>query len=385
MIKKQMLVGLLALATVGMLTGCGGAAATATATDVPVVAQAGENTVVAEAVIEPAQWNDVRFDVPGIVAEMLVQEGDTVAAGDPLARLDTASLQRAVEQAETALRQAEIALEQLQEPVEEADVRRAQNAVAQAAAALNAAQLNLQAVQNSPLLNESLEDAQQAYDDAKERYDISLERYNRGEIDYWYVDHDQQIYEDAQLALERVQQQGDAQETATRNEVTRAAQAYQEAEDGLARLLEGADALAVESAEVAVQAAQVALDEAQGNLEKASLEAPFAGTVTAVNVKAGDVVAAGQSGCVVATLDQLQARTTDLTELDVARVAVGQTATVTVDALPGQEFAGTVDEIALQAGDYRGDVVYAVTVTLTGVGDAPLRWGMTALVEIQTQ
>jgi multidrug efflux pump subunit AcrA (membrane-fusion protein) len=372
---------MLLLATV--LAGCGGAA-TAAATEVPVVSQAGEDTVVAEAVIEPAQWNDVRFDIPGIVAEVLVQEGDTVAAGDPLARLDSASLERAVAQAETALRQAEIALEQLQEPAEEADVRRAENTVAQAAAALSAAQLSLQAVQNSALLNEALEDAQQAYDDAKERYEISLARYNRGEIDYWYVDHDQQIYEDAQLALERVQQQGDAQQTAARNEVQRAVQAHQEAQDALARLQEGADVLAVESAEVAVQAAQVALDEARSNLEQATLQAPFAGTAAAVNVKVGDVVAAGQNGFVVATLDQLQARTTDLTELDVARVAVNRPATVTVDALPGQEFGGVVDEIALQAGDYRGDVVYAVTVVLNDVGDAPLRWGMTALVEIDT-
>jgi HlyD family secretion protein len=383
--KKRMLIVLLALATVGMLTGCGGAAATATATEVPVVAQTGANSVVAEAVVVPAEWNDVRFDIPGVVAEVLVQEGDVLEAGDPLARLDSADLERAVEQAQMALRQAQIALEQLQEPPDEADVRRAQNGVSQAAAALNTAQLNLQAVQNSPLLNESLEDAQKAYDEAKRRYDISLARYNRGEIDYWYVDHDRQIYEDAQLALERVQQQGAAQEAAARNEVTRAAQAYQEAQDALARLLEGAKPSEIEAAEVAVQVAQVALDEAQSSVQKATLAAPFAGTVAAVNVKVGDVVAAGQSGFVVATLGQLQARTTDLTELDVARVAVGQAATVTVDALPGQEFAGTVSEIALQAGDYRGDVVYAVTVALDEVGDAPLRWGMTTLVEIQAQ
>jgi hypothetical protein len=52
--------------------------------------------------------------------------------------------------------------------------------------------------------------------------------------------------------------------------------------------------------------------------------------------------------------------------------------------LPDEVFAGTVSEIALQPGDYRGDVVYAVTVDLADV-DAPLYWGMTALVEIQTQ
>jgi len=319
------------------------------------------------------------------VAQVLVQEGSVVEAGAPLAQLETTDLERAVERARMSLRQAEIALEQLQEPAEEADVRQAQNAVDQAAAALNAARLNLQAVLNSPLLNESLEDAQKAYDDAKQRYETTLARYNRGEIDYWYVDHDRQLYEDAELALKRVQQQAAAQEAAARNEVTRAQQAYQEAQDALARLLEGARPAEIEAQELAVQAARLALEEAQSALEKATLKAPFAGTVTAVNVKAGDVVAAGQSACVLATLDRLQARTKDLTELDVARVKVGDVAKVTVDALPGREFTGKVSEIALQAGDYRGDVVYAVTVALDDVGDAPLRWGMTALVEIRTE
>ncbi len=381
MTRKALFIGIWLLA-LGGLTGCGGAT-TATPTDVPVVAQGGEGSVVAEAVIEPARWNDVRFGISGVVAQVFVQEGSVVEAGTPLAQLETADLERAVERARMSLRQAEIALEQLQEPPDEADIRQAQNAVDQAAAALDAARLNLQAVLNSPLLNEALEDAQKAYDDAKQRYEATLARYNRGEIDYWYVDHDRKLYEDAELALRRVQQQGAAQQTAARNEVTRAQQAYQEAQDALARLLEGARS-EIEAAELAVRAAQLALAEAQDNLARATLTAPFAGTVTAVNVKGGDVVAAGQSACVLATLDQLQARTTDLTELDVARVAVGQPATVTVDALPGEEFTGKVSEIALQAGDYRGDVVYAVTVALDDVGDAPLRWGMTALVEIDT-
>jgi hypothetical protein len=58
---------------------------------------------------------------------------------------------------------------------------------------------------------------------------------------------------------------------------------------------------------------------------------------------------------------------------------------VSVDALKEEEFAGVVSEIALQPGDYRGDVVYAVTVDLTDADDSPLRWGMTALVEIETR
>lgn len=68
-----------------------------------------------------------------------------------------------------------------------------------------------------------------------------------------------------------------------------------------------------------------------------------------------------------------------------AQIAEGQPVTVTVDGLPELALAGSVREIGLQAADYRGDVVYAVTVELNGVSDAPLRWGMTAVVEIEAR
>jgi hypothetical protein len=57
---------------------------------------------------------------------------------------------------------------------------------------------------------------------------------------------------------------------------------------------------------------------------------------------------------------------------------------VTVDALPDVELRGHVIRIGLQSVDYRGDVTYPVYVELDD--DTPeLRWGMTAMVEIETQ
>jgi hypothetical protein len=84
---------------------------------------------------------------------------------------------------------------------------------------------------------------------------------------------------------------------------------------------------------------------------------------------------------VLATLDQLRVRTTDLTELDVARLAAGQSALVTVDAFPDLQLKGYVGRIEEQSVDYQGDVTYPVYVEL--YEDTPgLRWGMTAMVEI---
>ncbi len=388
MSKRLPWVGLLILAIAGVLVGCGGGQATETVApdDVPVVASEAEGKVVAEAVIEPYRWSELRFDVSGDVVEVLVQEGEMVAAGDVLVRLETGDLERAVARAELDLRRAQLRLEQLREPADPADVRQAEHAVEQAAAALKEAQLGLAAVRDDPILHETLEDAQDIYEDFQHKYEARLAMYERGDMDYYFVDQAQEWRDDAKLNLDRIRKQGDLRVQEALNQVQRAQQAYQEAQGELERLLKGADEQDVEAAELEVAAAELACEEARSNLENTTLRAPFAGVVTKLDVGIGDKVSPGQVVLVLATLDRLEARTVDLVELDVAQVKVGQPAVVKVDALPDVEFAGVVREIALQAEDYRGDVVYAVAVEIapTDTNDAPLRWGMTAMVEIET-
>jgi multidrug resistance efflux pump len=138
--------------------------------------------------------------------------------------------------------------------------------------------------------------------------------------------------------------------------------------------------------QVLVQKAEIGVETLKLTMEDAELTAPFAGTVVDVQVEVGDQVNPGQVVIVLATLGELEIHTTDLTELDVAQVAIGQPVAITVDALSDREFAGQVDEIALQGQDYRGDVVYEVTVTLDdGQESGTLRWGMTTMVEIKTK
>jgi multidrug efflux pump subunit AcrA (membrane-fusion protein) len=141
----------------------------------------------------------------------------------------------------------------------------------------------------------------------------------------------------------------------------------------------------IAQAKTRLQQAELAVDQLELQLQDAELRAPFAGTVVEVWAKAGDQVIPDETAIVLATLDQLQVRTTDLSELDVAHVAVGQPVTVTMDGLPGREFAGVVRKIALQAREHHGDVVYDATIELTEPEPTEaLRWGMTAAVKIQT-
>lgn len=136
-------------------------------------------------------------------------------------------------------------------------------------------------------------------------------------------------------------------------------------------------------AEQELETARKSLETAQAELTQATLVAPFGGTVTSVSVKPGEFVQPGQVVVVLAKLDSLQVETTDLSELDVATVRIGQSATVYIEALD-EEFSGVVAAISPISNTIGGDVVFKVTIQLN---EQPkeLLWGMSADVEIQTE
>jgi hypothetical protein len=73
--------------------------------------------------------------------------------------------------------------------------------------------------------------------------------------------------------------------------------------------------------------------------------------------------------------------TTDVSELDVVRVAVGDRATITFTALPGVEETGTVDSIEARGTDNNGEINFAVTIQPDSYLPQ-LRWNMSATVSI---
>jgi HlyD family secretion protein len=78
----------------------------------------------------------------------------------------------------------------------------------------------------------------------------------------------------------------------------------------------------------------------------------------------------------------LWVETTDLDEIDVARVDVGQEVDVTFDALPDRVFTGRVKRISPMAESDGGGVNYTAIVELQEL-DPAIRWGMTAFVDIE--
>ncbi len=118
---------------------------------------------------------------------------------------------------------------------------------------------------------------------------------------------------------------------------------------------------------------------ARAALAGTEVRAPFAGTLTNLEVKLGEHVASAQSVATLGDLTGWVVKTTDLTEIDVVNVTEGEPVTVTFDAIPGRTFTGRVSTIAQNYAERQGDVVYTATIVLNQ-RDPAMRWGMTAQV-----
>ena len=138
----------------------------------------------------------------------------------------------------------------------------------------------------------------------------------------------------------------------------------------------------IDQIEVRLEQARWAVAQIEQQIADAELRAPFAGTVGAVDVRAGELVQPGQPLVVLGDLNTLRVETTDLDEIDVVQVAAGQEAAIVFDALPDQVIVGHVTRISPMAESRSGGVQYRAVLELQEL-DPALRWGMTAFVDIE--
>jgi HlyD family secretion protein/macrolide-specific efflux system membrane fusion protein len=143
---------------------------------------------------------------------------------------------------------------------------------------------------------------------------------------------------------------------------------------------------------VAVQTATVAFNAASDRLRYTRILAPMDGTVTERGIQPGEVVVPGVQATfegkallTVADLSTLIVKT-DLNQIDVAKVKLGQKVTLTLDALPGKSYEATITKIApasITPKDKQVDV-FPVEATLAKA-DALIKPGMTADVRIHIE
>jgi HlyD family secretion protein len=134
----------------------------------------------------------------------------------------------------------------------------------------------------------------------------------------------------------------------------------------------------LESARFTVDQASAALRDARSNLAKTTIMAPMSGRITRLNVEQGETAVPGtfsKDAALLLTISDMSVLETlvKVDETDVARISVGDSAQVQIDAFPDTTFTGRVVEIsnssvkgvAQQASDQAID--YEVTIQL----DAP--------------
>ncbi len=366
-----------------ILSACGGQEETPTPQPdlLPVEA------VIAEGHLVPNDDLTLSFTVHGKVAEIMVSEGDMVREGDVLIRLADR------EQAEAALAAAQLELTIVQQNYDEFVRTEGLGRADAWEAYMDAQEVRAEAERDWEDLNvdnieDRIEDREADVKDRKEDLDDAQEEFDK----YANLDEDNSKRKNAEDDLERAQEDynealRDLEEETRERDTVRAAldqalAAEAEAKHQYEISLDGpnAEQLALLDARLSNAKAQVA--SAENALANYELKAPFDGDVMDLNVSVNETVGPETWAVIVADTSQWYIETSDLTELEVVDVAVGQNVSILADALPEVDMSGVVEEVSQSFKSQGGDILYTVRIRMDDV-DPRMRWGMTVEVTFE--
>jgi HlyD family secretion protein len=294
---------------------------------------------------------DVRVapQVGGRLTEVAVAEGDRVAAGALIAKLDTSDTEITLRRAEADRDQAVAALKLLEAGARAEDIRQARAQAESAQADVVAAESELQSatadLQRFEALLESNSGSRKQRDDAATRRDVAAARVN--------------------AARER----GRA------------------ANEGVARLRAGARPEEIAGARARVAASDAQIAALKKSLSDAVLTSPVAGIVTAKLADAGETIAPRTPVVAITDLDHVWANVY-VDEPVVPRLRLGQPVTLVTDA--GQRLEGSITFISpkaeftprnVQTAAERSKLVYRIKVS-TDNRDGVLKTGMPVEAEL---
>lgn len=359
-------------------------------------------TVSGTGAILPSREVPLLFELTAPVVEVLVKAGDTVQAGDVIARLDATDFDASVEEAEIAVQFQEIALQALTAPPRDVDI-------AAAEAAVNVAQASYNAALSTGTSPQQVEIARlQAELSRNQLWQTQLQR-DGGHIilpelppdlppeitDLINRTVDQLNAQNAAQFLTPLEQleygiqisDANAEAAASRGpdlgSLNGANSGRVQAQIALDNLLAGAGDSQLQRAQIDLDQAQLALERAHAARDAAVLTAPFAGVIAQNNLLVGQFPPGGLPAVL---LVDTSAYFIDLAidEIDVLQIQAGQPVEIALDALPEAEITGIVERVSLTPTRLGELVTYVVRVKLDPT-DALIRMGMTATARITTQ
>lgn len=281
---------------------------------------------------------DIASVIPARVSRVLVDEGQSVSAGETLALLTQAATSFEVEVRRGALQRAEAVLRDLEAGARPAEVRQSSAEVTLAEA----------------------EAARLARDHARA----------------------QALYDGGAISRQELE--------AARTQATVAAQRVSAARQGRQLVVEGTRPERIRAARADVATARAALDAARGTAAELALVAPANGTIIRRLADPGETVGPGEPVLTVGKTDSLWVRIY-LGPADVARIRVGDEAQATLDDFPSRSFSGRVAAIAARAEftprvalteRERADLLFGVKVALVDPSGA-LKAGLPVTVRVQ--
>ena len=380
------------------------------------------NTLKLNGVIEATQATVVA-EVGGRVVEIVVDEGDDVKESQALVRLDDATFQAQVKQAQAGVSATEANVARVKAGARSQEIAAAQAALAQAQAERDGAALAYKdaiAIRYNPQpLLAQIDAARTGVKLAEQN--VAVAQSQLGEARWWREFHDdtkglryqlnkkvaiaQREFEAAQAQLDGATAQLAALEAMRRTPVTLNAQvnaalsgysmtlaSVPVAQAALAELQAGPTPEEVALAEAQLHQAQAQLKLAQAYLDRATVRAPLTGIVASRSAHVGETIQPGVPLMTVMNLDQVDL-VIYVPQVQLPRVQLGAPVQVKVDAYPGQVFTGQVTSLAqraqfssrdTQAREDRANMVFAVKVRLPNL-DHRLKAGMNADAVIELQ
>ena len=337
------------------------------------------NTVTATGTLQAVTTVQVGSQASGTISALYADFNSAVKKGQVVAQLDPAVSKAQVDQARATLQQAQASLQLARAGVtnsraavsdSQARALAARSTVQNSQAGVSSAQANLAVLkaqqddalsllkQQESLLKSGVI-AQRDYDTARTAYQAAEARYNQAAAQVNMAVYTEQSAAGAGIAQSQAQvQQSQAQVQQTQAQV--------------------------QQAQAQVQQAEAALRLAEVNLTHLTIVSPIDGIVVSRSVDVGQTVAASLSAPTLFTiandLKQMQV-IANIDQADIGLVEQAKSVKFSVDAFPGKDFDGKIEQMRLNPTNVQNVVTYNVVIGVSNP-EQKLKPGMTANLTI---